>query len=105
MSAEDSLSTRQLGMVSEAARRHAAREAGIAHDAPEAPQVVGVQPAEAPGATHDVTVRHEDSEAIHHSVYGVNTETEYLRRHTQVNASKTKTNSLGKALVTTKFTP
>ena len=105
MAAEDSLSTRQLGMVAEAARRHAAREAGIAHDAPEAPQVVGVRPAEHPEATHDVTVRHEDPEAIHRSVYGVSTENEYMHRHTQVTASKTKLNDFGKAMVTTRYTP
>ena len=107
MSAEDSLSTRQLGMVTEAARRHAAREAGIAHDAPEAPQVVGVGPGPAghPEATHGVTVRYEDPEAVHQAHYMVNPEKEYMHKDLHVRRSKTELNQMGRPMVTTRFTP
>jgi hypothetical protein len=88
---------RPLAMAAEAVRRHASREAGIPHDAPEAPQVTDVRPQDpnrdryTPEASHHVTVTHEEPPkpgrqlgTTHRRVYGVNTQSEYMHPHTHV---------------------
>ena len=97
MAAHDSLGEQfspQIAMAAEAVRRHASREAGVAHDDPAAPQVTGVREAEMPRdkyhplATHHITVTHETPGATLHHVYGVDPSQEYMHNHTTAHVVK-----------------
>jgi hypothetical protein len=87
---------RPLAMAAEAVRRHVARQYGIAHDAPNAPQVLGVrsqakeyeQKHLKPEATHHVTVQHDEPQVSNVHVYGVNPAQEYMHEHTVIRTNK-----------------
>lgn len=85
MAAEEHLSGGQfdkLGMVTEAARRQAAKDHGVDQDVPEVMSTRGVrgvagEPDKTPAATHHVFMKIGNKRAV----YGVNTNNEYIRRH------------------------
>ena len=101
---EDGMS-RPLAMAAEAVRRDTAKQYGIPHDAPDAPQVTNVRPSEMPRdqyhplATHHITITHETPNATLHHVYGVDPSQEYMHNHTTAHVMK----STGRA--TTSFKP
>jgi hypothetical protein len=92
MAAHDSLSDQfnvspQLAMSAETVRRDAARQHGVEHDAPNAPQVTGVRPTALPYdqhhgalATHHITVRYKEPDVTHTHVYGVDPDQEYMHQ-------------------------
>lgn len=96
MAAEDHLQSRQMGMVSEAVRRHTAEQHGIAHDAPNAPVVTKVTaPTERqkdyhPLAMAHVQVEYDTPSTKHTHVYGVDPGNEYMHNHTHVHESHTE---------------
>ena len=86
----------KMGMVAEAVRRDAAKQHGLAPDAPNGPVVTNVElpderrQAYHPQATHHITVRHETPDVTHTHVYGVDPSQEYMHNHTHVHESHTE---------------
>lgn len=96
MAAEDHLQSRQMGMVSEAVRRDAAKQHGVDPGASNAPQVTAVkaptdrQKEYHPLATAHVEVKYETPDMTHTHVYGVDPSNEYMHNHTHVHESHTQ---------------
>jgi hypothetical protein len=94
-----------MGMLAEAVRRDTAKQHGVEHSGPDAPQVTAVRVHDDvrdrfhPQASHHITVRWDDPDVEHHHVYGVNTSNEYMHNHSTAHVVK----STGRA--NTSFTP
>jgi hypothetical protein len=99
MAAHDSLGDQfgpHMSMVAEAVRRDTAKQHGVEHSGPGAPQVTKVElpderrAAYHPQASHHVSVRYETPTTTHTHVYGVNESNEYMHNHTHVHEMHTQ---------------